>query len=307
MRATFEPIFLQRGAGPHTARMAVLRQPATGAARALVVQVHAFAEEMNKTRRMAALQAEALAERGCAVLQIDLLGCGDSDGDFGDATWTEWIDDVEFACHWLVERTAGTAAAASSAPNAPLWLWGVRTGCLLAAQAAARLPWPAHMLFWQPVTVGKSALQQFLRLKAAADMLRGQSQGVTERLRAEIAAGRSVEVAGYRLSPGLCLGLDGALLTPPPKAGTASWFEVASRPESGPTPAAQRAAQSWSDAGWQVQTTTVAGPAFWQSTEIEEAPALVEASAEAVAPATVPSRQPGRDAPRPAIEAERQV
>ncbi len=40
----------------------------------LVVHVHAFAEEMNKSRRMAAMQSRALAAAGFAVLQIDLLG-----------------------------------------------------------------------------------------------------------------------------------------------------------------------------------------------------------------------------------------
>ena len=44
-------------------------------------QVKAWAEEMNKARRMAALQARLLAENGYAVLQIDLHGCGDSSGD----------------------------------------------------------------------------------------------------------------------------------------------------------------------------------------------------------------------------------
>ncbi len=69
--------------------------------RGAVVYVHPFAEEMNKSRRMAALQSRALAAAGFAVLQIDLLGCGDSSGDFGDASWDEWIDDVLLAVRWL--------------------------------------------------------------------------------------------------------------------------------------------------------------------------------------------------------------
>ncbi|MBK8384562.1 MAG: hypothetical protein IPL11_02315 [Candidatus Accumulibacter sp.] len=41
----------------------------------------------NKSWRIVPLQARALATAGYAVLQIDLMGCGDSSGDFGDATW----------------------------------------------------------------------------------------------------------------------------------------------------------------------------------------------------------------------------
>jgi alpha/beta superfamily hydrolase len=40
---------------------------------------------MNKARRMAALQARALAALGYGVLLLDLHGCGDSSGDFGDS------------------------------------------------------------------------------------------------------------------------------------------------------------------------------------------------------------------------------
>ena len=40
---------------------------------------------------MASLQAKAMAGAGYFVLQIDLYGCGDSAGDFGDALWERWI------------------------------------------------------------------------------------------------------------------------------------------------------------------------------------------------------------------------
>jgi len=59
----------------------------------MVVFAQPFVEEMNKSRRMAALQARALAGQGWAVLLPDLLGCGDSPGDKGDARWTAWVDD----------------------------------------------------------------------------------------------------------------------------------------------------------------------------------------------------------------------
>ncbi|MEP6965262.1 MAG: hydrolase 2, exosortase A system-associated, partial [Polaromonas sp.] len=119
---------------------------------------------MNKSRRMAALQARALAGAGFDVLQIDLLGCGDSSGDFGDATWQSWVSDVVQACHWLQNRS--DMHDAGSTP-AQLWLWGLRAGCLLAVEAARQLKRPCNFLFWQPPASGKTLLQQFLRLKVA--------------------------------------------------------------------------------------------------------------------------------------------
>ena len=67
------------GRGPQ--RRFWLHHPARGGAvRARVLYLHPLAEEMNRSRRMAALQARALAAAGCEVLQPDLLGCGDSAG-----------------------------------------------------------------------------------------------------------------------------------------------------------------------------------------------------------------------------------
>ena len=91
------PFFLQRG----SRQLFCLHYAPAGASRGAVVHVPAFAEEMNKSRRMASLQARALAAQGWHVLQLDLLGTGDSEGDFGDATWADWMDDVAEARRWL--------------------------------------------------------------------------------------------------------------------------------------------------------------------------------------------------------------
>ena len=60
---------------------------------------HPFCEEMNKARRMAALQSRRLAALGYSVLQIDLFGCGDSSGDFADAR--EIWKRPQIALDWL--------------------------------------------------------------------------------------------------------------------------------------------------------------------------------------------------------------
>jgi len=253
------------------ARFCVLHPAVGPAPRGLVLHVHAFAEEMNKSRRMAALQARALSEAGFAVLQFDLLGCGDSAGDFGDATWARWQDDVVWAAGHL-RRRAGA--------DAPLWLWGHRVGALLVAEAAEAIGQHTgaapNLLLWQPTGSGKTALQQFLRLKAAAQMLDGGGKGVTESLKRELAAGHKVEVAGYRLHPELAAGLEAATLSPPRHAARAVWLEVASGEAPELLPASRSALERWRAAGWAVQASAVAGPAFWQTTEIEDAPALIE-------------------------------
>jgi exosortase A-associated hydrolase 2 len=229
---------------------------------------------------MAAITSRALAADGWAVLQLDLLGCGDSSGDFADATWQAWIDDVVEGADWLRDRH----------PGAPLWLWGLRAGALLAAAALNRLPAAPRLLLWQPSTQGKVVLQQFLRLKAASDLAAGGGKEAMAALRAEAAAGRPVNVAGYSVSTGLYQGLQAAGLAPLPvssaSAGAAPrlvWMEVATQPSAGPGPAAQAGLDAWAAAGWSCAWLGVQGPSFWQTVEIEDAPALVDATRSALA------------------------
>lgn len=259
-------------------RFALLHEPDIAPC-GLVLHVHAFAEEMNKARRMVALQARALAQDGLAVLVPDLYGCGDSDGDFGDATWAHWLDDTVAAAAWL--RARHPAAAGE------LWLWGLRAGALLASQAAAQLPQPAHLLLWQPASAGKPPLQQFLRLKMAAE-LQGGGKGITEALKRELAQERSVEVAGYTLHPALASGLENAVLAPPAPGMRTRWLEVAAEADAALLPASERTLAAWREKGLQPQSEVVGGPAFWQTSEIEDAPNLVGATCRAlrqVAPA----------------------
>jgi exosortase A-associated hydrolase 2 len=274
MAAPFQPFFLPGPAAAGGQRFAI-HHPPLGKPRGAVLYLHPFAEEMNKGRRMAALGARALAAAGYGVLQLDLLGCGDSSGDFGDATWTHWLDDAELGARWLRERHDG-----------PLWLWGLRAGCLLASATAAHAGGESHLLLWQPPAHGKALLQQFLRLRMAGQLLDDgpaePARGATDALRKDLAAGRSVEVAGYALAPGLAQGLEAATLQAPPAGSRVLWLELSARTPPALLPASAALVERWRAAGHDVDARALAGPAFWQTTEIEEAPDLVRATVEAL-------------------------
>lgn len=260
-------------------RLWLLHQPPAGTpARGSVLYVHPWAEEMNKSRRMAALAARALADDGWTVLQPDLAGCGDSSGELAEASVALWLDDLAVA---VAELQQGQ-------PGAPLWLWGLRSGALWCAALAARLQPCPHLLLWQPVQQGKALLQQFLRLKAAAQLADGGGKGVVEGLRAQLAQGHAVEVAGYVIGAELARGLEQATLAPPPlPVGAAppprlAWLELSTADDATLSPAAQAALPRWQQAGWQAKGRAVHGPMFWQTTEIEDAPALVPATVSAL-------------------------
>jgi exosortase A-associated hydrolase 2 len=230
------PFFLSSPRGARFAISTTGAEPAIGG----LLFVHPFAEEMNKSRRMGALAAEAFAARGWLVLQIDLAGCGDSAGDFGDVDWQWWIDDVSLAWTWLRERCTG-----------PLGIWTLRAGCLVAADWLAQSTERPPLLLWQPVVNGQQHLTQFLRLKSASEMLTSAgSKGAVARVRADLDAGTSVEVAGYRLSPGLAAGLGGATLRLPERySAPLAVLEVASAAHAELSPAIASLAARWRDAG----------------------------------------------------------
>lgn len=270
--------FFLPGSSPVGGQRFCIYHPAqTETPKGALLYVHPFAEEMNKSRRMVAMQSRTLAAAGYSVLQIDLLGCGDSSGELSNATWADWLADLQQAAFWLQNQN-----------NAPLWWWGLRSGCLLAVAATKTMDSPQRFVFWQPTPSGKTVLQQFLRLKVAADLQSGQSKQVMETLRSQLAAGEAVEVAGYELSASVAQGLEAATLAPPHKPTRLEWLELSTRVDAALMPASSLALTAWTQEGCAVRSHLVNGPAFWQTTEIEDAPALLAATLAAIeAPAPV--------------------
>jgi len=247
--------------------------PAAVALRGAILYAHPFGEEMNRSRRIAAVQARAFAAAGLAVLQIDLHGCGDSSGDFAEARWQTWKDDLALAHGWL----------AANAPS-PVSLWGLRLGALLMLDYARHAALPVErFVLWQPVLNGQAWLTQWLRLRFAIHMLDGESGNNhvhgTQALRAELAQGQSVEVAGYELSPALACAIDAVdATTLAPAGGEVDWFDIAGNADKPPSPATAKIITAWQRQSIEVRHHQVVGQAFWALPEITECQALADAT-----------------------------
>ncbi|MDR0717035.1 MAG: hydrolase 2, exosortase A system-associated [Azoarcus sp.] len=225
-----------------------------------------FAEEMNKSRRMAALAAQALAARGWLVLQPDPGGCGDSEGDFGDASWSGWIEDMESAWRWLIGRAPGRRL-----------LWTLRAGSLLAAAWLRESEHRPDLLLWQPVFDGGQHLNQFLRLELMRSLLAETgAHTAMASLRARLDNGERVEIAGYTLAPELAKGLAAARLAiPAGYTGRIDMIELG-REAGPPSPALAARREAFAASGARADACKIAGAAFWQTQEITEVPALIE-------------------------------
>ena len=273
----FVPFFLDGADGP---LFCIHYLPAAeGTPRGALLFVPPFAEEMNRARRMVVLQARRLANRGFHVLLLDLYGTGDSAGDFGEATWEGWLADVGRAKAWLSQQS-----------GLPVDLWGLRTGCLLAAELQRQNEEkPSRLLFWQPVANGQLFLTQFLRLKIAAAMAAG-GEGAAEKgpstkaLRQGLLDGKALEVAGYDISPGVARGLDAARLgkaAPAPGSSTI-WLEVGQGEDSSLPPASRAVVEAWRESGVEVVSGKISGSSFWSIEETTLVPALWQKTEEAL-------------------------
>ena len=261
-----QPFFLQAEQGQ---RFCLFHPPA-GACRGAVLYVAPFGEEMNKTRRMAAMQARDLAAHGFGVLLLDLHGCGDSSGDFAAARWEIWKDDIALGQQWLTTRLGH-----------PVSLWGLRLGALLALDYACNPAVPvANLLLWQPVQNGATFLTQFLRLRIANDMLgEGKEKGGTQALRDALRAGETLEVAGYDLAPALAASiesLDAAtmLITYCP----VHWFEAVQGDDRPMSPAGAKVISAWENHAVAARVHLVTCAPFWATQEVTECAQLITAT-----------------------------
>ena len=159
-----------------------------------ILHIPAFAEEMNKSRHMVVMQARMFAEQGYSVLIFDLWGTGDSQGEFSEATWAIWLNDIDAAVKWLQEKQYESIS-----------LWGLRSGALLAMDYLHQYSSTIDKLIcWQPVLNGEQFMMQFLRLRIAAAMMdKNAPQEKTSDLKKQLLEGNSIEVAGYQLNPEL--------------------------------------------------------------------------------------------------------
>ena len=254
-----QPFFFD--AEPGT-RFSLYHAPAPHVApRGAILYVHPFAEELNYSRHMAALQARRFAELGFAVLQIDLFGCGDSCGDFNAARWDLWQRDLDTARGWLAERSSG-----------PLLLWGLRLGALLALSYAALRPVDG-LILWQPFLHGRTCINQFLRQRLDADPA---GPATTSALRAALLGRGVLEVGGYELAAPLAQAIDACAAASLAPSCPVHWFASGAPPS-------QRLLQDWRAAGATLHVHALAGVPFWRG-EASDCPALLEATSAALAP-----------------------
>lgn len=243
-----------------TGHLAVVEIRPEGRARGSIVFVPAFAEEMNRCRRVAAVLGRRLAASGWHWVMPDLRGTGESSGCLHTLTAQDWIDDL-----------AAVLSALDAEDHPIAGLVGVRLGALLAAAAASRLPESANLVLWQPLVNGGDQVRELIAQRALSDRLRGDADAASSaELRADLANGVDLELGGYRVSRALAESLETLDLSVLDRGLPARchWLEIA-----------RRRGETDADVPEGVQVQRVNAAPFWLQPEAPFPDEVVDATA----------------------------
>jgi len=121
----------------------ILHVPDKSMHNAWVIMVHGIGDTKSENHRMFVKIARRLAKKGIGSLRIDLLGYGDSEGEFEDMTISGQIDQTIACVNWLRENDSH---------NCTIGLLGYSLGGCVCACAASRAENIKSLVLWSPVS-----------------------------------------------------------------------------------------------------------------------------------------------------------
>lgn len=169
-----------------------------------VLFIPPFAEEMNRCRRLIYATTTTLGEIGYQSLYFDFFGTGDSDGDFAEAAWEDWISDTAQMYRHL-EANGAT----------DIIIVALRLGALIASQAIKSYKLsPKHTIFIAPQLSGQKVIRQQLRARLAGEQfIAGQYGGKPPTLgdlQKQMKDDGFIDISGYRLAYPLIQAIENA-------------------------------------------------------------------------------------------------
>ena len=226
------PLFFQRQG---VSLFGVLHRPAE--VRGAFVFCHPFAEEKLWTHRVFVSFARLLAERGYAVLRFDLMGNGDSDGEFSSSSFGSAKEDLRAAIAYM-RKVTGLARVS---------LLGLRLGATLASVVADEdVDAIQRLALWAPITNGAAYMQEMLRINVTTQMATFKEvRDDREALVAAMQQGKTVNVDGYDLSHQLYAEVTAIRLSQAPKLYSGACLIVHIDRQRRPAPDLQQLAATY--------------------------------------------------------------
>ncbi len=230
----------------------------------LVILIPPFAEEMNKSRKIFSSFQHQLSSNKYRTVLFDLFGTGDSQGEFSDATWLLWQQNLIDIIKYVFEKY----------PEVKINFVALRTGALLLNNSLHQLPnhysSAIHQIhYWNPVFNASQFINQFLRLKLTGDIIRADGEKLTTKtLKQQLLKQGTMEVAGYQLSADLVEEFEQADASLPKldNLHNIHFYEISSSAKI--TSALSNYISKLQEHHYQIETHSLTGPKFWVSQEI---------------------------------------
>ncbi len=183
------PLFFENG---DYRLFGVVHQPVGTPSGAAWVFCHPFAEEKLWAQRVYVSFARTLAARGAWVLRFDMMGNGDSEGQFSAASVDTMLSDIDCAIRYL-EGVSGISVS--------IGLLGLRLGATLAALAAERSQKVGTLVLWEPIVDGARYMQEMLRSNLTTQsVIYKEIRHNREALVRMMRDGATVNIDGYELA-----------------------------------------------------------------------------------------------------------
>lgn len=159
--------------------------------RARILLIGPFASERHISYNFWVRWARYLSKQGIEVARFDYRGVGESTGQFSQAGFDRWGQDVGLLAAWLENLK----------PAAPLLLHGLGMGALFAAQSFC-VGAAGGLLLWAPPASANVVLRSILRRWAGMEQLfesRANHKTASQYV-ADLEGGTPIEVYGYEWS-----------------------------------------------------------------------------------------------------------
>jgi len=223
-----------------------------------------FAEEEKSAHRTLVELADSLFAKGDAVLGFAYSGTGDSDGEFENASLTNWCEDILNACEYSRARH----------PQSALGLIGLRLGASLAAQVAEQIG-ADNIILIEPILRGRSFLMQLGARKKLRAMMT-EEEGGSQKAEVRSQDAKFEDLDGWPLGETLREELRVLDLSshPPKIKGGVLALQVSPREQI--SPALEQFARALNEGA---STQAVVMPPFWNRLDHVDSSPLIEAVA----------------------------
>ncbi len=160
-----------------------------------IIFCHPFAEEKNMAHSVVVKAARRFAQQGYPVFRFDFRGCGDSEGEFGEFTVSDWSKDLTAAIEYFTDRTGVQTYI----------IWGLRLGAGIALlHCKDHHPELRGLILWQPVLDLYAHIRQFFYHIKSSEMTPSEAKtAACENSMQKLKKDGVVHIIGYPITKSL--------------------------------------------------------------------------------------------------------